>query len=259
MAMFTISTQAATNVSDTLATLNGSIDSLDTSRIDAVCTFFEYGTNSDLSSATRTPKADDQGIFADGGVSFSYDVSGLSSSTDYYYEANARAVRYDDDTASEYITQRDQFLQDAFDNGQTALWDNALQWTTPTSNLFANALRRGLTLLNSNVLNNLWSNDDPSQSFCDKGTTGNLSSGSPAYWELDIDLTDASTLEVEAITEYEEGATVEVNGSTIITNFNTDASWHTYSADVSNYTGVCTVRLQMEATNDAGVGTSGNS
>lgn len=87
-----VTTDAPTNVSDSSATLNGSLDDLGgASSVDCYFEWREVGASSWTTTATQT-------LSATG--SFSEDVTGLSSGTDYEYRAVADASDGDADTGS---------------------------------------------------------------------------------------------------------------------------------------------------------------
>lgn len=85
-----VTTKNATNVGDTSATLNGSLDDL--GGADSADCYFEYRQSGDSSwNATSTKTLSNTGTF-------SIDVSGLSSETDYEYRAVADASDSDSNT-----------------------------------------------------------------------------------------------------------------------------------------------------------------
>jgi len=75
-----ITTSFATSVDETSAILNGAIDIVDAT---TTYTFFEYGTASDVYTATTTPE------IKTANSTFHYELTGLSSETTYYYRAGA--------------------------------------------------------------------------------------------------------------------------------------------------------------------------
>ena len=243
MAVYDVKTRDATGVSDVQANLSGEVTALDKDVIDAVCGFFEYGTNSDLSDATRTSGEKDVGVFADGGDVYGINLTGLDASTTYYYKAKGRMIRYNDDDSLAYVNDRTKFLRGAAQNIESGLWDNALPDTTHRSNLFSTHERIGFALANGNAKNNLWNSSTVSEDCWDKADTGGLS-GSGPHFKYDVDLSFVSTLEIE-IRASASGVYVIVDGNTLLHYTEREEAWLTYTFDISGYSGICEVKVQF--------------
>ena len=285
MAMFDIITKSAELTSDSRVNLSGEIDSLDKTRIDAVCAFFEYGTNADLSDGARISGEFDSGMFQTG--IYTYEWSGLSSDTTYYYQARGRAIRYDDPESATYINSIPSlgFLEDLANNLselQNARVGGFFECAGIKDAILKNTIRsayetaEGKTalLFGSYTLTDLFDVADHCTWFFDSFDSENGSfdvnsdtpdgNGKSLHYHLnngtvgrtyEVDLTDVSELEIKTKLQddtIDEAIRVRIDGNTIWYTDNTHG-WTTRTIDLSEYTGNHTLELGgwMDASNSA--------
>jgi len=254
MTAYDIATNSASNIADNQADLNGEVTALDKSLLDAVCVFFEYGTNSDLSNSTRTSIDEDRGIFADGGDTYTINITGLPAETTYYYKAKGRMIRYGDDPSVDYIVDKSNFIYEmgsiqteaekAFNYSYMA---NTLMDSATAMQELANSIIGISELLLSDFISDLWSSVTKSENFLDQGTAGNLDgSSSWSYWEIDLDLSNADTLKVYVNTSNTGGAAeIKIDG-TVLKTVGSNTSWQEYILDVSGYTDTHTFTFSFD-------------
>ena len=239
MSAYDIVTNAASLVGDNQADLNGEVTALDKSLIDAVCAFFEYGTNSDLSSSTRTSTDKDVGVFAEGGGSYTVNISGLSLGTQYYYKAKGRMIRYDDSDSMNYIKDILGFMEDLTDD------------STEVDNVVQLLMARTELLRSPYVADTLWTKAS-SEKFWNVWTIA--STGDPAILELKFDFTDVSTIDVRFEYTCYGDLKFNVDGTTLLTVDKDDASgFENRSLDVAGYSGECNFQVTMGNYGDGGV------
>jgi len=279
MSAYDIVTNAASDIGDAQADLNGEITALDKNLIDAVCAFFEYGTNSDLSDATRTSGDKDVGVFVEGGATYTITITGLSASTTYYHKAKCRMIRYDDESSLDYAAGQVGFLHDA--SAETALWNGIFSYSTISNKVFTDAQAIVAALISADILTTLWSAVDPSTYFWSAGTQGtsasfasgnvsmglanneqggkglvfstggyDASAGNIYVTEYDIDLTDVASIDINIKETWDSTihAAMTIDGSKVWSTGSQydELPWTVKSIDVNGYTGVHTVGLGVE-------------
>ena len=111
MADFELATLDATNINFNDMTLNAELTALD-SAYDSVILSFDYGLNSDLSSATTSVTS---GIFAVNDNNSKL-IDGLTENTTYYFQAKGESVAYNSQSSMQNACSKQGYMNDLASN-----------------------------------------------------------------------------------------------------------------------------------------------
>lgn len=245
-AIYDVQTDSPTNIGANSITLNGTIPTLDTNNIDCVCAFFEYGQQSDLSDATRISTVGDAAILT-AGSSYSYNLTGLTADTQYYYQAKARMIKFDDPNSVDYITTSP---------GSIGF---LVSYAATGAGIKEKILKMGVNIIedyihatwNDSDILNFWNNFTTTLtgfSVGSKESDKGLLTSDDAVIEIDIDFTDINTLGVNYYVNYKQTmVTLYIDGVEYINELSTKQTFRK-QIDVSALTGVATFVFEFTNT-----------
>jgi len=200
---FEVDTLSPENISTVAADVGAEMIDFDDTTHDAAFVQFEVDTDNTFPSPTELPSDVDIGFISQNNQVLKRSDD-LMPDTDYFIRAQAENVVYSDDTLFSSAAKNSQgFINDISDKDLTNAAAEPLASEAMTQ--FTNSRTNLLTY--SNVLNDFWSLDSPTQAFWNNGSF-NQDNTSFGLWQADIDFTSVSNLNIKLRGGGELGSTL---------------------------------------------------